>query len=92
MKYRAAKNAMLSGAMDKAAFEKAYKLVARAIAKYRAEFQARQADIEESWNFVVKRQKAAEQYLSQDLDRIESIYEQTLASLADRYGKRIAYY
>ena len=49
-------------------------------------------DIEESWNFVVKRQKAAESYLSQDLDKIESIYEQTLASLADRYGKRIAYF
>lgn len=28
MKYRAVKNQMLSGAIDKAAFEKAYKLVA----------------------------------------------------------------
>jgi len=40
----------------------------------------------------VQRQTAAEKYLTQDMDKIESIYEQTLASLADRYGKRIAYY
>jgi len=30
--------------------------------------------------------------MSQDLNKIESIFEMTLASLADRYGKRIAYY
>ena len=40
-KYRAVKNAMLSGALDKAAFEKAYKLTARQIAQYRAQFAAR---------------------------------------------------
>ena len=40
----------------------------------------------------MQRQKAAEKYLVQDMDKVESIYEQTLASLADRYGKRIAYY
>lgn len=36
MKYRAVKNSMLSGSIDKAAFEKAYKLVASTIANYRA--------------------------------------------------------
>ena len=40
----------------------------------------------------MQRQNNAEKYLMQDMDKIESIYEQTLASLADRYGKRIAYY
>jgi len=40
----------------------------------------------------VQRQADAEKYLTQDMDKFESIYEQTLASLADRYGKRIAYY
>jgi len=92
MKYRSVKNSMLSGAIDKAAFEKAYKLVASTIARYRAEFAARQKAIEESWALVLQRQKSAEKYMSQDMEKIESIYEQTLASLADRYGKRIAYY
>ena len=41
MKYRAVKNSMLAGALDKAAFEKAYKLTARQIAQYRAQFAAR---------------------------------------------------
>jgi len=92
MKYRAVKNSMLSGSIDKSAFEKAYKLVAATIARYRSEFAARQKGIEESWALTVQRQRDAEKYLSQDMDKIESIYEQTLASLADRYGKRIAYY
>jgi len=83
---------MLSGAIDKAAFEKAYKLVAATIARYRSEFAARQKAIEESWALVLQRQKSAEKYMAQDMEKIESIYEQTLASLADRYGKRIAYY
>ena len=92
MKYRAVKNAMLAGSIDKAAFEKAYKLTAQQIARYRQQFAARQADIEESWNLVVKRQQSAEAYVAADLQKIEEIYEQTLASLADRYGKRIAYF
>lgn len=92
MKYRAVKNNMLSGSISKATFEKAYKLVASTIMRYRMEFAARQKDIEESWVLVVQRQSNAEKYLTQDMDKIESIYEQTLASLADRYGKRIAYY
>ena len=92
MKYRAVKNAMLAGSVDKAAFEKAYKLTASQIASYRAQFSARQADIEDSWNLTVKRQQAAEAYVANDLQKIEEIYEQTLASLADRYGKRIAYF
>ena len=53
MKYRAVKNSMLAGALDKSAFEKAYKLTARQIAQYRAQFASRQRDIEESWNLVV---------------------------------------
>jgi hypothetical protein len=53
MKYRAVKNAMLAGSLDKSAFEKAYKLTARQIAQYRAQFASRQRDIEESWNLVV---------------------------------------
>jgi len=92
MKYRAAKNAMLTGSLDKAAFEKAYALVAGTIRRYRNEFASRQSDIEQTWNLVIKRQRAAEGYLDTDMDKIESIYEQTLASLADRYGKRIAYF
>lgn len=83
---------MLAGAIDKAAFEKAYKLVASTIARYRAEFASRQSAIEESWALILQRQKSAEKYMAQDLEKIESIYEQTLASLADRYGKRIAYF
>jgi len=92
MKYRAVKNAMLAGSIDKASFEKAYKLTAAQIARYRSEFGARQADVEESWNLVLKRQKSAEAYVAADLQKIEEIYEQTLASLADRYGKRLAYF
>jgi hypothetical protein len=53
MKYRAVKNAMLSGSLDKSAFEKAYKLTARQISQYRSQFASRQRDIEESWNLVV---------------------------------------
>jgi len=30
--------------------------------------------------------------MAADLEKIESIFESTLASHADRYGKRIAYY
>jgi len=75
MKYRAVKNSMLSGAIDKAAFEKAYKLVASTIRKYREEFASRQKGIEESWALVVQRQRAAEKYLVQDMNKIESIYE-----------------
>lgn len=92
MKYRAVKNAMLAGSLDKSAFEKAYALTARTIKRYRDEFSSRQQAIEDSWNLVVKRQRDAEKYLDSDMDKIESIYEQTLASLADRYGKRIAYF
>ena len=40
-KYRAAKDAMLSGRIDKPSFEKAYKLVARQVATIRAEFAGR---------------------------------------------------
>jgi len=92
MKYRAVKNAMIAGSIDKASFEKAYKLTAQQISRYRAQFAARQQDIEESWNLVVKRQQMAEAYVAADLQKIEEIYEQTLASLADRYGKRLAYF
>jgi hypothetical protein len=53
MKYRAVKNSMLTGSLDKAAFEKAYKLTARQIAQYRAQFASRQRDIEQSWNLIV---------------------------------------
>jgi len=67
MKYRAAKNAMLTGAMDKAAFEKAFKLTARQIAQFRAQFAARQRDIEATWNLVAERQANAEKFLKQDL-------------------------
>jgi len=75
MKYRAVKNAMIAGAIDKASFEKAYKLTASQIAVYRAQFTTRQAAIEESWKLIVKRQQAAEAYLSSDLSKIEEIYE-----------------
>ena len=92
MKYRAVKNSMIAGSLDKAAFEKAYKLTARQIAQYSAQFTERQQAIEDSWNLVVRRQQAAEAYVAADLQKIEEIYEQTLASLADRYGKRIAYF
>ena len=40
-KYRAAKDAMLTGSIDKASFEKAYKLVARQVASIRKEFAQR---------------------------------------------------
>jgi len=92
MKYRAVKNSMLTGSLDKSAFEKAYKLTARQIAQYRAQFASRQRDIEESWNLVVQRQRSAESYVASDLQRIQEIYEKTVASIADRYGKRIAYF
>lgn len=92
MKYRAIKNSMLSGSLDKAAFEKAHTLTARQISQYRKEFSSRQRDIEETWNLMVGRQRSAESYVAQDLFKVEQIYEQTLASLADRYGKRIAYF
>lgn len=49
MKYRSVKNAMLAGSIDKASFEKAYKLTASQIGAYRSQFSGRQADIEESW-------------------------------------------
>jgi hypothetical protein len=45
-KYRAAKDAMLSGSLDKAAFEQAYKLVASEVSSIRFEFASRQKDIE----------------------------------------------
>jgi len=67
MKYRAVKNAMIAGSIDKASFEKAYKLTAQQIARYRSQFAARQQDIEESWNLVVKRQQSAEAYVAADL-------------------------
>jgi len=92
MKYRSVKNAMIAGSIDKESFEKAYKLTAQQIARYRAQFANRQQDIEESWDLVVKRQQAGEAYVAADLQKIEEIYEQTLASLADRYGKRLAYF
>ena len=67
MKYRAVKNAMIAGSLDKAAFEKAYKLTARQISLYRAQFADRQRAIEESWALVVKRQRTAEAYVAADL-------------------------
>ena len=91
-KYRSVKDAMLAGNIDKAAFQKAYAQTASMIATYRAQFAARQADIESSWNLTLSRQRAAEGYVAADLQKIEEIYEQTLAGLADRYGKRIAYF
>jgi len=91
-KYRAAKDAMLSGSLDKAAFEQAYKLVASEVSSIRFEFASRQKDIEEAWDLVKKRQENAEQYVAQDLMAIDEVYEQTLAQLTERYGKRIAYY
>ena len=48
-KYRAVKDAMLAGNIDKAAFQKAYAQTASMIATFRAQFAARQADIESSW-------------------------------------------
>lgn len=83
---------MIAGSMDKTSFEKVHKLTASTLAGYRAEFNARQQDIENSWNLVVKRQRAAESYIAADLMKISEIYEATLASLSDRYGKRIAYF
>lgn len=74
-KYRAAKAAMLAGALDKTAFEKAYALTAAHISNYRAEFSSRQKDIEDSWQLVLSRQKAAEAYVDSDLAKIEEIYE-----------------
>jgi len=91
-KYRAAKDAMLSGALDKASFEQAYKLVAAEVSTIRLEFSSRQKDIEDAWGLTSKRQEAAEQYVAQDLMAIDEVYEQTLAAMSDRYGKRIAYY
>jgi len=41
-KYRAAKDAMLTGSLSKATFEQAYKLVASEVSSIRAEFGARQ--------------------------------------------------
>jgi len=40
---------------------------------------------------MLKRQQAGEKYLTSDYYKIEQIYEQKLAGLTDRYGKRIAY-
>ena len=91
-KYRAVKDAMLAGNIDKAAFQKAYASTASHIATYRAQFAARQADIDSSYQIALDRQMAAENYMASDLQKIEEIYEQTLAGLADRYGKRIAYF
>jgi len=91
-KYRAAKDAMLSGSLDKSSFEQAYKLVASEVSSIRMEFGSRQKDIEEAWGLVQKRQGDAEGYVAQDLMAIDEVYEQTLASLSERYGKRIAYY
>ena len=91
-KYRAVKDAMLAGNIDKAAFQKAYGATASNIASFRAQFAARQADIDNQYQLVLSRQAAAEGYMASDLQRIEEIYEQTLAGLADRYGKRIAYF
>lgn len=48
-KYRAVKDAMLAGNIDKAAFQKAYAQTASMIATYRSQFSSRQADIESSW-------------------------------------------
>jgi hypothetical protein len=91
-KYRAAKDAMLTGSLDKSAFEQAYKLVASEVSSIRMEFGSRQKDIEDAWDIVKQRQEKAEQYVAQDLMAIDEVYEQTLASLSERYGKRIAYY
>lgn len=91
-KYRSVKDAMLAGNIDKAAFQRAYAQTAAMIATYRSQFSSRQADIESSWRLTVARQVAAEGFVTADLARIEEIYEQTLAGLADRYGKRIAYF
>lgn len=55
MKYKSLQNSLASGALSKSAFEKAYKLTASAIASDRAQFDARQKDIETSWNLVVQR-------------------------------------
>jgi len=44
---------MLTGSLNKSAFEKAYKLTARQIAQYRSQFASRQQDIENSWNLIV---------------------------------------
>lgn len=92
LRYRAIKNNMIAGTLDKAAFQNAYKKVAAQVATYRAEWRQRQQAIEESWNLVVQRNRSADAYMADDLNKIEEIYEQTLASLADRYGKRIAYF
>jgi len=51
-KYRLAKDAMLSGALDKAAFEQAYKLIASEVSSIRMEFGSRQKDIEDAWDLV----------------------------------------
>jgi len=73
-KYRAAKDAMLSGALDKASFEQAYKLVAAEVSTIRLEFSSRQKDIEDAWGLTSKRQEAAEQYVAQDLMAIDEVY------------------
>lgn len=92
MKYKAAKNAMIAGSLDKSAFEKVHKLTSRAIAGARAEFRSRQRDIQDTWNLHLKRQAVAEATVGSDLQKINEVFEETLASLADRYGKRIAYF
>lgn len=92
MKYRAVKNSMLTGGMDKAAYDRAYKLTSRQISAFRTEFASRQREIEKTWSLMQKRQRSAESYVDADLQKIEEIYEQTIASIADRYGRRIAYF
>lgn len=91
-KYRSVKDAMLAGNIDKAAFQKAYGQTASNIASYKSQFSSRQTSIDESYGLTISRQRAAEGYVLGDLQRTEEVYEQTLAGLADRYGKRISYF
>lgn len=91
LRYRGLKNAMVAGSIDKSAFQRAYAMTSGALATYRSEWNSRQDDINSMWNLEVGLYNSSENFMAGDLAAVESIYEQTLASLGDRYGKRIAY-
>lgn len=55
LKYRAVKDGMISGAVDKKTFEDAYNLTARQIATYREEWRSRQRAIEDQYKVVLQR-------------------------------------
>ena len=82
----------MAGNMENSAFKRGYELTASRLSSYRSQWKARQADIDASYSLSLSRAAAAESYMQQDLFRTDDIYSQTMASLADRYGKRIDYF